>query len=192
MPGYVKVGFTSREDVEQRVRELDTTSVPLPFECYYAAEVEDNGKDVEKLLHDAFADNRVRSSREFFEIAPERVASALKIAEVRDVTPKGDLTETDEDKAALNEARTRRSATTFKMLDIPVGAILVFSKDQELTCEVIDNRRVLFEGEQMSVYESAKRILERMGYTWAAVNGHLFWEYEGETLAERRKRMETE
>ncbi|MCW8946525.1 MAG: GIY-YIG nuclease family protein, partial [Sedimenticola sp.] len=39
MPGYVKVGRT--DDLEQRMRSLDNTSLPLPFECFYAAKVND-------------------------------------------------------------------------------------------------------------------------------------------------------
>lgn len=79
MPGYVKIGKTG--DLEQRVRSLDTTSVPLPFECFYACSVK-NADFVERQLHEAFADNRVRSSREFFEIAPERAIAILKLVEL--------------------------------------------------------------------------------------------------------------
>ena len=46
MPGLVKIGLTGTS-LEQRIRELDTTSVPLPFKCYYAAEVGDVPPDVE-------------------------------------------------------------------------------------------------------------------------------------------------
>ena len=35
MEGLVKIGRTST-GVEQRIRELDNTSVPLPFQCFYA------------------------------------------------------------------------------------------------------------------------------------------------------------
>jgi len=48
---------------------------------------------VEKQLHDAFLDHRVRSSREFFELSPDRVVSALKLAEIENVTPKKDYVE---------------------------------------------------------------------------------------------------
>lgn len=38
MPGLVKIGFT--ESLEDRIKYLSAHSgVPLPFECYYAAEV---------------------------------------------------------------------------------------------------------------------------------------------------------
>lgn len=189
MPGYVKVGRTI--DLAQRLRDLYTTPVPLPFECFYAARVE-KGKRVEQHLHDAFADHRVSSGREFFEIAPERVAAALRMVELEDVTPCEDYTETEEDKAALNEARRRRAVFNFKMVDIPVGATLTFARDKEKVCRVVDSRNVEFEGETMSLSESARRILENMGYHWKAVQGPLYWEYEGETLEERRKRMEEE
>ena len=84
MQGYVKIGKT-KKSLSQRLKQLDVTSLPLPFECFFAAEVE-NCDVVERLLHDAFADRRTRKSREFFEIAPERVASALKLAALREIT----------------------------------------------------------------------------------------------------------
>lgn len=104
-PGYVKIGMTNG-DLEERIRCLDTTSVPLPFECFYAARVAD-AREVEKRLHDAFLDHRVRSNREFFEVAPERVASALKLAEIENVTPGRDFVESEEDQKALDEARAK-------------------------------------------------------------------------------------
>ena len=37
MPDLVKIGIT--QDIEQRIRSLDNTSVPLPFVCFVAVEV---------------------------------------------------------------------------------------------------------------------------------------------------------
>ena len=92
MPNYVKVGSTA--NLEQRMRDLDTTGVPLPFECFYAARVND-ARFVERRLHDAFMNHRVRKNREFFEIAPERIMAALKLAEIEDVTPGADYLESE-------------------------------------------------------------------------------------------------
>ena len=185
MPGYVKIGRTT--NLEQRIRSLDTTSVPLPFECFYACTVKD-ANFVENQLHDAFLDHRVRSSREFFEISPERAVSALKLAEIENVTPKKDFVETQEDQQALNEARTRRTVFNFKMVDIPVGAELTFSRDENMKARVVDNRLIEFNGETTSLSTSAQKIL---GYDYG-VAGTDYWMYEGETLDERRRRMETE
>lgn len=49
MEGMVKIGRTTTS-VEQRIREPDNTSLPLPFQCFYAAEVA-NSAIVEGKLH---------------------------------------------------------------------------------------------------------------------------------------------
>ncbi len=131
MPGYVKIGKTSTS-LEQRVRELSgSTSVPLPFTCFYACTV-NNASFVEHQLHDAFDNSRVNPRREFFQISPERVVAALKLAEIENITPKKDFVVTEEDQKALNEARTRRSVFSFKMVNIPIGAELIFSRDENV------------------------------------------------------------
>lgn len=185
MPGYVKVGRTT--NLEQRIRSLDTTSVPIPFECFYACTVKD-AISVEKQLHDAFLDHRVRSSREFFEISPERVLSALKLAEIENVTPKKDYVETEEDQQALNQARTKRARFNFKMAGIPVGAELTFVNDKDVRVRVTDNRSVEYKGEITSLSRAAQRELD---VEWA-LQGPVYWMYEGETLDERRIRLEQE
>ena len=188
MPGYTKVGKTTTS-VEQRMRELDTTGLPLPFECFYAARVADVSF-VEKSLHDAFADRRVRQRREFFLIDPERVQSALALAALEDVTPRDDVVEDAEDQAALDKARERRGSFNFKMVDIPVGAVLTFAKDADITCTVTDGKKIEFEGEITSLSTAALTAVHRMGYSWKTLAGPNYWEFEGETLAERRLRME--
>jgi hypothetical protein len=58
IPDLVKIGMTD-ERLDERVKELSRqTGVPLPFEVYFACEVDDMRK-VEKSLHDAFMDQRV-------------------------------------------------------------------------------------------------------------------------------------
>jgi hypothetical protein len=183
MPNYVKIGRTT--NLEQRIRSLDTTSVPLPFECFYACTVKD-AAFVEKQLHDAFLDHRVRSSREFFEISPERAVSALKLAELENITPKNDFVESQEDQQALNQARTKRSVFNFKMVDIPIGAELTFARDENIKAKVIDNRSIELDGEVISLSGAAQKIL---GVDWPA-QGTIYWMYDGETLDERRKRYE--
>jgi hypothetical protein len=184
MPGYVKIGITN--NLEQRIRSLDTTGVPLPFECFYACRVKD-AAFAERQILDAFMDHRVRSSREFFEIAPERAVAILKLVEIEDVTPKKDFVESQEDQQALNQARTRRSIFNFKMVDIPVGAELTFSRDENIKAKVIDNRLIEYNGKITSLSESAHEIL---GCS-SRVSGTLYWMYEGETLDERRRRFES-
>lgn len=176
-------------NLEQRMRDLDKTSVPLPFECFYAARVNDMSF-IEKQLHDAFADNRVRKNREFFEISPERVMSALKLAALEEVTPGKDIVESEDDQKALDKAGERRAAFNFKMVDIPVGSPLLFVRDENIVCEVSGNKKVNFNGEMMSVSLAAQRALESQGLNWKAVQDPLYWEYASEMLDERRRRVE--
>lgn len=189
MPGYTKIGLTS--NLEQRIRSLDNTSTPLPFECVYAAVVND-ARFVEGRLHDAFGDHRVRSNREFFEIDPERVVSALELAMVKDVTPDRDYVETEEDQHALDKAKQRKSAFNFAMVGIQPGSILVFSRNPDITCVVVDKKNVEYKGKEMSLSAAALDVFADTGFSWKQVRGPQYWEYEGETLVERRTRLERE
>lgn len=188
MPGYVKIGKTTTS-VEQRMKELDTSGVPIPFECFHASKVSNVGR-TERLLHDAFLNERVRDRREFFRIDPERVTSALLLAEIEDVTPREDVVEDADDQAALNKARSARSAFNFRLADVPPASVLTFSKDATITATVIDEKKIEFEGEVMSLSAAALKIVHRMGYKWQQIAGPSYWEFEGETLSARRARLE--
>lgn len=184
---YVKVGKTT--NLEQRLRQLDNTSVPLPFRCVYAVEVEDDAQ-VERLVHQAFADHRTRTTREFFEVDPQRVIAALKLTRGRDVTPKGDIAEDEEGVKALEKA-TRKPRKTYKFSDagLKVGDIIHYANNDQVTAQVVSEKKVLFEGEETSLSKSALTLLHRDGYTWQTVNGWQFWMFEEETIAERLERM---
>ncbi len=187
MPGYVKIGKTG--NLEQRIRSLDTTGVPLPFECFYACTVDD-ANFVERQILDAFADHRVRSSREFFEIAPERAVAILKLVEIKNTTPKKDFVESREDQQALNRAKERRAVFNFKMVDVSPGAELSFSRDENIKVKVVDNRNVEFGKKIMSLSAAADKALRQIGIVWKSVQGPAYWMYDGELLDERRRRYE--
>ncbi len=186
MPGLIKIGRTSGESVEARMRSLDTTSLPLPFECFYAAEVVDAAR-VEKAIHEAFEDHRVRRNREFFRLSPDKPKAVIKLLEINDVTLKGDVVSEPGDQEALNQARSRRSNFRFSMVGISPGATLQSVFDEEITCTVRDDRRVLFRGEEDSLSNSALTIAKENGYDWPSVAGPSYWKYEGKTLTELRE-----
>lgn len=183
MPDIIKIGFT--DNLSRRLRELDNTSSPLPFECFYALEVDD-ARGIEKLLHQAFDDKRVRQNREFFNCTPEQAKSALRIGEKMggiEVTPKEVVFETEQDKQALNNAKKRKGRVDyFGVLGINSGEILTFSKDQSLTCEVGENGQVIFRGEVTTLSGSALIIVSEMGYDWQQINGPGYWCYRGAKL----------
>ena len=180
----VKIGMTS--NLENRLRSLYNSSVPVPFECYFACEV-DSMEFVEKQLHDDF---RVNPKREFFRIDPERIVSILRLVMIKDVTPSSDIVEDEVDQRSLDKERIIRSRFNFEMIDIPMGSTLTFTKDITKTAKVLDKQKIEFEGEVHSLSSSALEIVHSMGYTWSQISGPSCWVYEGETLTERRLRME--
>lgn len=189
MPGFIKIGFTTK-GVEQRIRELDSSGIPLPFECFYAAIVTD-GKIVEKKIHDIFGDYRVRSNREFFRVNPERVRTAISLVAVEDVTPKVDIDLSQEELQALAD-NERRQPFRFSLAKVPVNAVLQFIRDESKTCRVIDDKYIEFDGQAMSLSGAASLLLKSMGYKSPSVQGPLYWSYEGESLVERRRKVEEE
>ena len=84
MPGIVKIGRTT-QGVKKRMEQLNTTGVAMPYECFYAAFVEDDVA-TEKHLHDTFSDYRVNERREFFEISPAKVMRELFKFDLGDAT----------------------------------------------------------------------------------------------------------
>ena len=188
MPGYIKIGITALS-VDKRMISLDATGVPLPFECYCTARVNDMAK-VEKALHDAFGDHRVRKSREFFQLDPYKAKVVLELLAIEEVTPRADVVDTVDDAEAFAKARRTRGAFNLSKAAIPVGAELTFSKAQGHTATLLDDRRIEFRSAASSLSAAALTIVHERGPTWATIAGPDYWLYEGETLRERRLRLE--
>ncbi len=188
MPDLVKIGLTTNS-VEERLSQLSSHSgVPFPFECYFAAEVDDCVK-LEKILHSLFAEARVNPKREFFKLDPEKVVLALSIGNFKEVMVGDSQVEPDQ-KAALDKAKARRPRLKLSALDIVPGDILVLSRDEEITAQVVEDGNVLFAGETMSLSAAALQALHSLGYTTPAASVPGYWMFEGELLDERRRRME--
>lgn len=190
MPGLVKIGRTAKT-LNQRMRELSrATGVPIPFTCVFAGKVKDS-KFVEDCLHRVFQDYRGNAKREFFTVSQERVIWALKLmqGELEDITPKKDIVFSEEDQIKLNKAREEiREKFNFGMVNIPIGAELYFSRDENIKATVVDNKHINFNNEITTLSNSAQKIL-RYDY---GVQGTAYWKYGEETLDERRKRMRNE
>lgn len=182
MPGYVKVGRT--DNLTERLRTLFNSSLPAPFDCYYAARVSDM-ETVEHSIHEVFGDRRVHQRREFFITDPHRVKVAIQMVALAEVTPSG-IEEPEDVAAALkvNEARERRDRFNFTEVDIEVGTVLTFLDRPNITCIVVTQRpaEVEFNGKVTSLSRSAQEVLEKS----YGVNGILYWCHGDETLSEIR------
>jgi len=187
MPGYIKIGLTDKP-VSERVLGLDNTSVAVPFQCYYAARV-DNNQKVERALHTAFGDFRVRPNREFFKMDPYKVKAILEVLAIEDVTPKNELVATAEDAQALRTVGIKAGRFRFSSAGIPIGATLNFVKDLNLISTVEEDSWVVFEGVKHSLTTAALEALKKCGYNWSSVQGPEYWLYNGESVGSLRARQ---
>lgn len=194
MPGLIKIGITNRP-IKERLRELDSTEVPTPFNLYYAIEVEDY-KNREKLIHQAYNKDRIRPNREFFKVEPESAVALLKAIGGKEISPEyinisvdesGNLLSTDTYDSKLPPSIN----TTFDMLQIAPQTELTFTRNDDLICKVLDDRKVEYNGSIYSLSALTTKILQEK-YNWKSkhVNGFHFWKYENEILADRRARLE--
>jgi hypothetical protein len=188
MPNLVKIGRTG-DSVEARMAALSSGSgVPLPFECHFAAEVKDCAK-LEKTLHQLFADVRTNPKREFFKVDPEKVVLAISIGDFVEITP-GFVATDKEEQQALEKAKSRRPNIKLDALGILPGAVLTFSRDENLTATVIESGKISYQGEVLSLSAAALKILHALGYKTPSASGSEYWMFDGEILDERRRKME--
>ena len=184
MPEYIKIGFT-HGDVSGRIKQLDRTGTPLPFEVYYAATVV-NAEKEEKWLHSIFADRRARDTREFFKMNPEYATLALKRVEIKEEKIDSGLTK--EQEKEVDEVKERRSRFHFVQYGIPVGSKLTFTRDSNIVAEVVENDKIKIGDKVNSLSGFA---MELLGYQ-RRPQGTLYFEFEDEILDDRRRRMDDE
>lgn len=181
IPGLIKIGFTTQEDVKVRMAQLyGTPGVPLPFDCVYAARVSSAMK-VEKALHTAFGPDRINPRREFFEIEAAQAIAIIKLLEIEDVTPKvaNEAEAIDEIERDAGEAyaRKKRPRFSFETMNIPIGSELVNVTNGEGVM-VVDDRTVKFR-EQITSLTNATRII--LGNSYHVAPGP-YWRYNGKLL----------
>lgn len=73
---YIKIGYTT--NINDRLRELYNTSVPLPFKVYALLKTK-KYKQAEKMIHSAFKASRIGNDREFFMLKPDEALEQMKV-----------------------------------------------------------------------------------------------------------------
>jgi hypothetical protein len=180
IPNMIKIGITSGDDVKNRMAQIYTTGVPLPFECVYAAKVSNHDK-VEKALHVAFGPDRVNPKREFFEIEPAQAIAIIKLMEIKDLTPKvaNEKEEVDEVDIDAGKAysRKKRLRFSFSEMGIPIGTEFVSVTSGE-TARVESDCTIIFRGNEVSLTAATREILE---YDYSVAPGP-YWTFNGKKL----------
>ncbi|MFD1556107.1 GIY-YIG nuclease family protein [Paraburkholderia silviterrae] len=179
MPGLVKIGCTSQEDANTRLGQLYTTGVPVPFKLEFACKVQ-NPEEVERALHLAFAPDRINPRREFFQIDPDQAIAILRLLHVEEATEEVESQPSpvdEQSKSAADRMKSRRPNLNFEEMGIPIGAELR-SVHTDAVATVTGNRKVRFDGEEMSLTAATRKDLA-LEYSVAPGPN---WTYDGKSL----------
>lgn len=206
MPETVFIGYSRKENISSEIAELYTSSVPTPFKCELAANVE-NARDVLALIHSIFASARISPDRDFFKVSSDQVMAVLKLAGGKDVTPADDGTVTTAATEAApapangrrraangrrrprrgqakstsgRKRRRRRPNLNFKQLSIEPGSVLVGRDGTEVI--VHDDRQVSYQDEVMFITPATRRMLGLDEN--AVVSAGQYWTYNGRKVSE--------
>jgi len=184
MPGLVKIGMTTQKEIDNRMKELYTTGVPVPFECQFACRVKKNDcAKIEKALHTAFAPERVNVNREFFRIKVEQAKAILELFHHEDFTEafKDEIEDdlTPDDKEAVKKAKPRRPPLNFHEMGLHDGDTLVFVEDPSITAEIIGPKRVR-SGDDKDI--SLTALTTKLRNTKYACQPTPWWTFDGKNL----------
>ena len=174
---YLKIGMTSR-DPEIRRKELSSaTGVATEFEIYFAKKV-DNYKEVEKELHEKFAEFRVNPKREFFDIEPETAYKALNKYKGLATVP---LEDKDKDKE-------RRANFSFSELGVEIGEELKYKEDKRKGAKVVNDKLVEYKDNMYSLSGLTVDILGRKDSS--GIQALKYWLYKDELLSDIREEQD--
>jgi hypothetical protein len=192
MPKLVKIGITA--NLEQRLKESgQNTFVPCAFSCFYAIESEQY-ENLETFVHKTYDMFRVNDKREFFELEPETAKDMLKGLVELGLAKEIASIETEKLSDAVSQQLTasgdqailrKRSRTTFKMLNIPIGTELVYKNDDKIVCKTIDDiNQVECNGEIRSISNLSIKL------TGSSTNGFEYFTLNNKSLGDMRRELD--
>ena len=195
---WVKIGKSVRP-VDIRSKELDNTAVPLPFEIFATMKT-CKYNEVEKLVHktiDRLTDLRIRQNREFFNVAPQialdifhDIASTIDDAEVTLYENNQPVQKHSDTKSTGEPHKKPRPNFRFSMVNIPIGATLVFIPTG-IKVKVAGDNQIEYEGRIYKLSPFVGTFMpEEKRNTSGAYQGAKYFSYNGKVLDELRTEME--
>ena len=159
MPGLIKIGIT--DNLDERMRTLYNTSVPVAFEVVYACKVHYcDCRKIEGALHNAFCTDRVNPKREFFKMEASRAVGILRLFSIEEVTEeanadiRAELSPSEleaQTRAVVNrenieqEQRKKRPTLNYYDLGINNGERLYWKDNSNIYVIVSGERKVFYE-----------------------------------------------
>ncbi len=202
-PEYVKIGYA--DDIEKRLQQLNRSEcIPFAFRVYATYEVNSRLSDlkihsiIDKLnpnLRSIENFNGKQRVREFYAMPPEDAYSILEaIAEIHGRADKLKLIDMDDTARQAEETaqeidaehKERLSPFRFSMCGIQPGETIEYCANPDITCTVVDDRTVSYNGQNYSLSALAQ-LLQGSKYPIA---GPRYFKYKGEWLNDRRRKPE--
>lgn len=200
-PEYVKIGYA--DNVKARVDQLNRSEcTPFAFRIYATLHVANRlaDKNIHKIIDKFKPELRAKENvngkmriREFFAMPAEEAVDLLEtIGSIYGETPQVyelSAEEKKDEKIATDTAiaSERRSPFSFYKCGIKDGEQLAFINDPSITCTVVGDRNINYDGEETSLSALAKKLLHK-----DSIQGTLYFTYKGEMLSALRKRLEDE
>ena len=201
-PDYVKIGYA--DDINKRLKQLNRSEcIPFAFRVYATYEVKSRLSDlklhtiIDKLnpaLRSIDDFNGQRRVREFYAMKPEEAYAILEaMAEIHDCTENLKLivptaVEAQEEQLAQEidtENCEKAENFSFTKCQIAIGEEIEYYADSNIKCRVISDRKVEYQGREMSLTAAAKLISGKK----YSIAGPKFFKYKGEWLNDIRQRM---
>lgn len=201
---WVKIGMT--QNLEERLKNLDTTALPLPFKKFATLQTA-KYQIAEKHVHhfiEMFTNLRIRNNREFFNVRPEQ---ALKIlCEVAELLDDAIVTRYDKGKPQVvyscippcpeKPADTEplkpapRKPFEFSMIGLKEGDVVTFDP-LKINVKIVGKNTITYEGQTYTLTGFCKAFLPQSMRTPSdAYQGPKFFSYQGVTLWKLRLRNE--
>ncbi len=200
---WVKIGKSARP-VDLRLKELDNTAVPLPFEIYATLQTKKYAY-VEGLIHQAIKefgpDLVIRPNREFFNIKPEKalkhfrkIAEGIDDAVIKEYTksPNIEPKPKPEPQPIPKPPSTKRPRFRFSMVGIKIGEYVTFIPTN-IKVKVVADDLIEYKGKKYKLSPFVRKFLPKsQRNTSGAYQGAKYFSYKGETLYDLRIKAEME
>lgn len=185
---WIKIG-KSYKLPQIRGKELDNTSIPLPFEVYAAIHTS-KFNEVETMIHgiiDCVSKLRINKKREFFNLSPEKAFEILDyvqsvLGDEAKVELFGDNIEVVQ--SLENGQRVRGERFDFAKKGIKQGDVIEFIPDPTITAIVRGKRVVWFEDKEWYLSPLVRELMDRRNQVSSsgAYQGPAYFAFKGEKL----------
>ena len=201
-PDYVKIGYA--DDIDKRLKQLNRSEcIPFAFRVYATYEVDSRLSDlkfhtiIDKLnpdLRSIDEFNGQKRVREFYAMKPEEAYAILEaMAEIHDCKDNLKLNvpsvvEAQEEQLAQEidtESHEKAENFSFSKCQIDIGEVIEYYDDPKIKCVVVSDRKVEYQGKEMSLTAAAKLISGKK----YSIAGPRFFKYKGEWLNDIRQRI---